>query len=275
MRLGGGGQHSAQMLCTEVLPPGVQPHHLKQTAPVMEPQSQPPIVMKDTTNSISQQQPIVITPHVSAPQPLSNRSAQQTVRSGGYSGMPPTSYQNTMTMHPVPKKRPPSAPGITAPQPFTQKRERKILYIVDPNTGKDIISDVMSTRSTPPASTGSGSRGRTLMRLLRTVFNIFPTFLGKGTSPPQGKLVLFVLSLQLMVDATMRSGGGEESRPALKPSTEVLPPGVQPHHLKQTAPVMEPPISTSDCYERHHKQHITTTTNCNYTTCLSSPTTEQ
>ncbi|VDI56569.1 translation initiation factor 5B [Mytilus galloprovincialis] len=158
MRSGGGRKHPALKSSTEVLP-GVQPHHLKQTVPVMEPQSQPPIVMKDTTNSISQQQPIVIAPHVSASQPLSNRSAQQTVSSGGYSGMPPTSYQNTM--HPVPKKRPPSAPGITAPQPFTQKRERKILYIVDPDTGKDIISDVMSTRSTPPASTGSGSRGRT------------------------------------------------------------------------------------------------------------------
>ncbi|CAG2239371.1 unnamed protein product [Mytilus edulis] len=63
-----------------------------------------------------------------------------------------------MTMRPVPILRPPSAPGITAPQPLHRK-ERKVLYIVDPNTGKDIISDVMSTRSTPPASTGSGSRG--------------------------------------------------------------------------------------------------------------------
>ncbi|CAG2196110.1 unnamed protein product [Mytilus edulis] len=224
MRLGGGGQHSAQMLCTEVLPPGVQPHHLKQTAPVMEPQSQPPIVMKDTTNSISQQQPIVITPHVSAPQPLSNRSAQQTVRSGGYSGMPPTSYQNTMTM-PSTKEETSFCTRDYCATTFYTEKKRKILYIVDPNTGKDIISDVMSTRSTPPASTGSGSRGRTLMRLLR-------------------------------------------------PSTEVLPPGVQPHHLKQTAPVMEPqsqpPIVMKDTTNSISQQQPIV-----ITTCLSSPTTEQ
>ncbi|VDI27496.1 Hypothetical predicted protein, partial [Mytilus galloprovincialis] len=96
-----------------------------------------------------------------APKPPYNMSAPQTVSSGGYGGMPPTSYQNRMTMYPVPTQRHPSAPGMSAPQPKIQKRERKNLYIVDPNTGKDIISDVISSRSTPPGSTGSGSRGQT------------------------------------------------------------------------------------------------------------------
>ncbi|VDI47950.1 Hypothetical predicted protein [Mytilus galloprovincialis] len=92
---------------------------------------------------------------MAAPKPPYNMPAQQTVRSRGYSGMPPTSYQNTMTMNPVPTQRPPSGPGMTAPQPKKQKRERKILSIIDPNTGKDLMSDVISLRSTPPKSIGS------------------------------------------------------------------------------------------------------------------------
>ncbi|CAG2196111.1 unnamed protein product [Mytilus edulis] len=381
MRSGGGRKHPALKPSTEVLPPGVQPHHLKQTAPVMEPQSKPPIVTEDTTNIIPQQQPILVTPHISAvqlplektpkgvpqeeqvqqqpqfyiskagyfnpeqvqqqflqqqvnpkqnhphtnskelnnqqlvqgqalaqlqnmsqqphqrtpapfypqrsmwppqqqrmkmpgqekspmyptvmfmppktnmnsygtqnivqsqpggkmqpmmlpggqkmpaPKPLYNMSAQQTVSSGGYGSMPPTSYQNTMTMYLVPPQGPLSVPGMTAPQPVIQKRERKILSIIDHNTRKDIRSDVMSTRSTPPGSTGSGSRGQTSNER-------------RGTSPPQDKVSTICAQFAAQVEATMRSGGGGQHYAHML-STEVLPPGVQPHHLEQTAPVIE------------------------------------
>jgi hypothetical protein len=50
---------------------------------------------------------------------------------------------------------------MSQPQPIPQKREKKVLQIVDPNTGKDILSDYNTQRSTPPGSSGSGSRGQT------------------------------------------------------------------------------------------------------------------
>ncbi|XP_052081892.1 eukaryotic translation initiation factor 4 gamma 1-like isoform X1 [Mytilus californianus] len=164
-----------------------------------------------------------------APQPPYNMSAPQTVSSGGYSGMPPTSYQNTMTMYQVPTQRPPSTPGMTAPQPVIQKRERKILSIVDPNTGKDIISDVMSARSTTPGSTGSGSRGQTPNESIEE----------GGTSPPQGEASAICAQFAAQVAATMRSGGGGQ-HPTQMLSTEGPPPGVQLQPLVQTAPVVEP-----------------------------------
>ncbi|XP_076087139.1 eukaryotic translation initiation factor 4 gamma 3-like isoform X1 [Mytilus galloprovincialis] len=196
-----------------------------------------------------QMQPMMQLPggqRMPAPQPPYNMPTQQTVSSGGYSGMPPTSYQNTMTMYPLPTQRPPSAPGMSAPQPVIQKRERKILSIVDPNTGKDIISDVMSARSTTPGSTtgsGSGSRGQTPNESIEE-----PP--APGTSPPpEGEASAICAQFAAQVAATMRSGGGGQ-HPAQMLPTEVPPQGVQSQPLVQTAPVVEPqsqpPIVTEE-----------------------------
>ena len=79
---------------------------------------------------------------------------------GGYT-MPQTTFPSTIMYTVQGPQRPLSAPGMSQPQQITQKREKKVLQIVDPSTGKDILSDYNTQRSTPPGSSGSGSRGQT------------------------------------------------------------------------------------------------------------------
>ncbi|XP_062567019.1 eukaryotic translation initiation factor 4 gamma 1-like isoform X2 [Saccostrea cucullata] len=71
-------------------------------------------------------------------------------------------YNNPTMMFPTQPSRPPSNPA--APE----KRVKKTLSIVDPNTGKDLTSEILHTkeakegsshRSTPPSGPSSGSRG--------------------------------------------------------------------------------------------------------------------
>lgn len=81
---------------------------------------------------------------------------------GNYAGMPQTSYPNTTVVYQVPsmQQRPLSASGMSQQQQaLPAKREKKVLQIVDPNTGKDIMSDVITHRQTPPG--GQSSRGQT------------------------------------------------------------------------------------------------------------------
>ena len=88
-----------------------------------------------------------------SPQQTYNISTPQTV--GGYMGMPLT-YK---VQH---GQIPPSGQGMVQTQQMLQvKREKKVLKIIDPNSGTDIVSDMTSSRSIPPGSSSSGSRGQT------------------------------------------------------------------------------------------------------------------
>lgn len=81
-------------------------------------------------------------------------------------GQPPTTqtYYNNPVLFTAQPNRPPSNPPV---QP--EKRVKKPLSIVDPNTGKDLTNEILHTReskegasshtSTPPSGQESGSRG--------------------------------------------------------------------------------------------------------------------
>ncbi|XP_078338114.1 eukaryotic translation initiation factor 4 gamma 1-like isoform X6 [Crassostrea virginica] len=81
-------------------------------------------------------------------------------------GQPPTTqtYYNNPVLFTAQPNRPPSNPPV---QP--EKRVKKTLSIVDPNTGKDLTNEILHTReskegatshtSTPPSGQESGSRG--------------------------------------------------------------------------------------------------------------------
>lgn len=105
--------------------------------------------------------------------PTAPYSLPQTQTGGGMFQMNPTQYTNPSTQpystvyyqppnQQTQQSRPQSNPPVA--QSRQEKREKKVLQIIDPNTGKDIMSsEVMhppnpNARSTPP-STGSGSRG--------------------------------------------------------------------------------------------------------------------
>ena len=76
-----------------------------------------------------------------------------------------TNWNNTIMYAPQNPRAPSPAMQPTSQAPL-QKRQKNILSIVDPNTNKDITSEILhttpnqpgSTRSTPPSDTGSGSR---------------------------------------------------------------------------------------------------------------------
>jgi hypothetical protein len=95
------------------------------------------------------------------PVPTSPYNISQPNPAGGGYTMPQTTFPNTIMYTVQGPQRPLSAPGMSQPQSIPQKREKKVLQIVDPNTGKDILSDYNTQRSTPPGSSGSGSRGQT------------------------------------------------------------------------------------------------------------------
>lgn len=46
----------------------------------------------------------------------------------------------------------------TVPPPAKQSRQKKPLQILDPNTGRDVIQDMLHTGNTPPRSGESSAR---------------------------------------------------------------------------------------------------------------------
>lgn len=54
-------------------------------------------------------------------------------------------YQQTQTF-PVSPQRPPSAPTVQNNQAY-QRRQRSLIQIVDPSTGKDISDEILNNRS--------------------------------------------------------------------------------------------------------------------------------
>ncbi|KAK3598292.1 hypothetical protein CHS0354_010267 [Potamilus streckersoni] len=68
---------------------------------------------------------------------------------------PPAVFYNAAQQN-----RPPSASGMSGPgQLPAKKKERTVMQIIDPNSGKDIMQDLQPTRSTPPSSGTLGSHG--------------------------------------------------------------------------------------------------------------------
>ncbi|KAK3602169.1 hypothetical protein CHS0354_013236 [Potamilus streckersoni] len=68
---------------------------------------------------------------------------------------PPAVFYNAAQQN-----RPPSASGMSGPgQLPAKKKERTVMQIIDPNSGKDIMQDLQPTRSTPPSSGTMGSHG--------------------------------------------------------------------------------------------------------------------
>ncbi|KAK3598299.1 hypothetical protein CHS0354_010275 [Potamilus streckersoni] len=80
---------------------------------------------------------------------------------------PPAVFYNAAQQN-----RPPSASGMSGPgQLPAKKRERTVLQIIDPNSGKDIMQDLQQTRSTPPSSGTLGSHGSQEFQVPNTAQN--------------------------------------------------------------------------------------------------------
>ena len=188
-----------------------------------------PIIVQSNPGSVPQ---MMLQPGQRMPVPTSPYNISQPNPAGGGYTMPQTTFPNTIMYTVQGPQRPLSAPGMSQPQSIPQKREKKVLQIVDPNTGKDILSDYNTQRSTPPGSSGSGSRGQT------------PNETMESSTPPQGEGPGSAIAAQFaaQVAATLRNPTGAV-HPAQIVSTEVPPPV-----LTQAQP---PPVVHTQMEEVH------------------------
>ena len=128
--------------------------------------------MPTTSYAIPPQQPLQQQYQPSAPYQPSQQYPSQAYTTMFYQSQPMPVNQ---------PQRPPSAPGpSTAP---TNKRERKPIIIVDPNTGREVTEEILHLKSTPPGGSARSTPGTSAVPGSAGVCNFMLT---PGTSGVQG-----------------------------------------------------------------------------------------